>query len=79
MKKIALFSVIALSALMVGCSSTETRDYDSEACDTAAKEACATEAKAAACPTEGMKKMDCADDMKKMDCGKDCTKPCCAE
>ena len=80
MKKITLFSVIAFSALMVGCSSTQSRDNakcdlkacDTKQCDDAAncdpskcdKPECPKQAKA--CPT-GAKA-----------CGADCTKPCCA-
>ncbi len=90
MKKIALFSVIALSALMVGCSSTETRDYDAEACDTAAlcedaancdpstceKPNCPK--KAEACATKATKAAGCPSEAKKAACGTDCTKPCCS-
>ena len=84
MKKIALFSIVALSALMVGCSSTQTRDCDGQACDTAQCEDaanCDTSTcekpscdKKAACPT-GAKA--CPTGAKKA-CDADCTKPCCA-
>lgn len=42
MKRVVLFGAIALSALMVGCSSTQCRDDDS----------CGTECKDACCMTE---------------------------
>ena len=88
MKKIALFSVIALSALMVGCTSTQTRDCDGKACDDA--QVCADPAncdaskcekpdcakKAAACPTGAAKACPTG---AKAACGDDCTKPCCAD
>lgn len=76
MKKIALFSVIALSALMVGCSSTQKCDTDSKACGTAQ---CGTaDCDPSTCEKPGCdKKAACPLGAKKA-CGADCTKPCCA-
>ena len=70
MKKIALFSAIALSALMVGCSSTQTRSDNDAMGETKACEMKKADGKA--CPTEG--KMDakaCAKCKEKKD-GKMC-------
>jgi len=85
MKKFALLGAIAISALMVGCTSTETRDCADKGdckpalCEDAAncnpadctKEKCP---KKAACPSEA-KACPTGD---KVACGPDCTKPCCA-
>ena len=69
MKKIALFSIVALSALMVGCSSTQTRDCDDNACGTAQ---CAD---AANCESSTCEKASC----EKKACPADCAKACCAD
>ena len=69
MKKIALFSVIALSALMVGCSSTQTRN------DSSAQTAMAsTDGSAKVCPKSHDGKMcaKCAADKKMAMACKDC-------
>ncbi len=71
MNKIALFSVIAVSALMVGCSSTQTRSDNGSM---EGMKECNMEKgdQAKACPTEAKKKMDCGKmgGKKGMDCDK---------
>lgn len=74
MKKIALFSVIALSALMVGCSTTQTRECDSSKpcdpasctdtanCDPSSCDKPACPKKGAACPTEAKAANCCGQD-----------------
>lgn len=77
-KKFALIGLVAVSAMMIGCSSTQCRDGDTCAEKTACCGNCADgEAKGQCCGT-------CAGDKhahshgEKKACGPDCAKPCCA-
>jgi hypothetical protein len=70
MKKIALFSAIALSALMVGCSSTETRSDEAAMGD---MQACKMkQADGKACPMEGKMDAKACAKCKEMKDGKMC-------
>ncbi len=76
MNKIALFGVLAFSALMVGCSSTQTCDTDNKMCNTAQ---CAD---GADCDPSNCDKADCKKGAKvctdgAQDCKDGCSKPCC--
>jgi len=72
MKKIALFSAIALSALMVGCSSTQTRSDNDAMGD---MEACKMkQADGKACPMEGKMDAKACAKCKDMKDGKMCEK-----
>jgi hypothetical protein len=83
MKRVFLFGAIAISTLMVGCSSTETRDCDTKACDKAAICADAAKCNPADCDkekcTEGVKA--CASEGKSDCCGScggdEAAKECC--
>jgi len=66
MKKFALIGIAALSALMVGCSSTECRDDDS--CGMECKDACCMTACDHANSTFKCPNPECSAD-----------KPCCAD
>ena len=77
-KKFALIGLVAASALLIGCSSTQSRDGD--ACGDKAA-CCGTcggdEAKGDCCGTCGGAEHAHEHGDKKV-CGPDCTKPCCA-
>jgi len=71
MNKIALFGALAISALLVGCSSTQTCDTDNKMCNTAQ---CAD---GADCDPSNCDKANCKKGAKM--CKDGCTKPCCGE
>jgi len=72
MKKIALFSAIAISALMVGCSSTETRSDDAAM---GHMQACKMkQADGKACPMEAKMDAKACAKCKEMKDGKSCDK-----
>lgn len=88
-KKFALIGLVAASAMLIGCSSTQCRDGgtcgDKEACcGTCGGEAkgeccgtCGSEAKTECCGTCGGGEAHGHDHGAKT-CGPDCKKPCCA-
>lgn len=86
--KFALIGLVAASAMLIGCSSTQCRDGDTCATGEAACCGSCQSEKDCSCGACGADKESCCgtcgggehahDHGDKKVCGPDCTKPCCA-